>query len=215
MKNETTSNKIVGVMAYGAVALWFTFALVMGMRGNYIAGPANPPLPLALTFGVPIFLFVFLYWTNSSLRAFSHTLDLKVITGLHLWRFVGLDFLINCAQGHLPAGFALPAGIGDLIIGLTTIPLLLAILRNTPTARKWFVAWNIFGLMDLTLAVIFGILYSQSSLGILAGSGPTTLLMSQFPRSMIPTFFVPSFILLHLLALARRNAVPTGIKEHN
>ena len=45
------------------------------------------------------------------------------------------------------------------------------------------------------------------SLGILAGSGPTTLLMGEFPRSMIPTFFVPSFILLHLLALLRRKEV--------
>src|SRR3989442_321094 len=142
MKNTTTSNTTFGAMVYGATALWFTFALVMGIQGNYIASPANPPLPLALTFLVPIVFFVILYWTNSSLRAFSHMLDLKVITGMHLWRFVGLDFLMRYAQGDLPAGFALPAGIGDIIIALTTIPLLLAISRNTTTARKWFVAWN-------------------------------------------------------------------------
>src|SRR5436190_921565 len=102
MKSDPTNNKTVAAMVYGAIALWFIFALVMGIRGNYIANPANPPLPLALTFAVPIVVFVSLYWTNSSLRAFSRMLDLKVITGLHLWRFVGLDFLMRYAQGHLP-----------------------------------------------------------------------------------------------------------------
>jgi hypothetical protein len=50
-----------------------------------------------------------------------------------------------------------------------------------------------------------GILHSPSSIGILAGAGPTTQLMSQLPRCMVPTFLVPVFMLLHLLALARRH----------
>ena len=37
----------------------------------------------------------------------------------------------------------------------------------------------------------------------MAGGGPSTQLMGQFPLSLIPTFFVPVFILLHLVALAR------------
>jgi hypothetical protein len=205
MKNQHSTTKSTGAIAYGAVALWFIFAFVMGIQGNYVSSPTNPPLLLGLTFIVPILVFIVLYWTNTSLRAFAHTLNLKVTIGLNLWRLGGVDFLIRYAQGHLPAGFAFPAGIGDVITGLTAIPLLLAISRNTPTARKRFVAWNVFGLIDLILAVSLGILHSQSSFGILAGSGPTTLLMGEFPRSMIPTFFVPSFILLHLLALARRN----------
>ena len=49
--------------------------------------------------------------------------------------------------------------------------------------------------------------FSGSTLGVLTGTGPSTLLMSELPRSMIPTFLVPLFILLHLLALARREEV--------
>src|SRR6266542_2571459 len=99
MKNENISSKKAEAMVYGALALWFTFALVMGIQGNYQASPTSPPLPLALTFAVPILLFLILYVANRSLRGFSNTLDLKIITGLHLWRFVGLDFLMHYAQG--------------------------------------------------------------------------------------------------------------------
>jgi len=70
------------------------------------------------------------------------------------------------------------------------------------------VAWNLFGLFDLILALSLGLSFSASSLGFLAGTGATTLLMTELPRSMIPTFGVPMFILLHLLALARRKELP-------
>jgi hypothetical protein len=82
-----------------------------------------------------------------------------------------------------------------------------AISRDNAGARARFVAWNFLGIFDLVLAVTMGILNSPSAFGILAGSGPTTLLMSQFPRSLIPTFFVPLYIVLHLLALVRRREI--------
>src|SRR5215212_4132482 len=37
----------------------------------------------------------------------------------HTVRVTGLAFLIAMAQGYLPAAFALPAGLGDIAIGLT------------------------------------------------------------------------------------------------
>jgi hypothetical protein len=85
--------------------------------------------------------------------------------------------------------------------------------NHTPSVRKWFVAWNILGIIDLVLAVTLGILHSVSTFGILAGNGPTTLLMTQFPRSLVPTFLVPIYILLHLLALARRNEVTSNLSD--
>jgi hypothetical protein len=123
---------------------------------------------------------------------------------------MALDFLLCAAAGTLPIGFALPAGLGDILTGLAAIPLAFALSNGTPGTRKKFVAWNIFGLLDLLVAVSMGILHSGSSLGLLAGSGPTTQLMTELPRSMVPTFLVPMFMLLHLLGWARRNEVVSG-----
>lgn len=70
-------------------------------------------------------------------------------------------------------------------------------------ARGWLLAWNTFGLVDLVSAIAMGVLYSNSALGVLANGGVTTELMVTFPVSLIPTFLVPLFILMHLLTFAR------------
>jgi len=201
--------KTAKVLTIGGIALWFGFALMMSIRGGFQAGVANPPLPLGLTFLVPIIVFVGAYLSSASLRAFANRLDLRIVTGAHVWRLIGFDFLYRYLRGQLPGGFALPAGIGDILVASTAIPMALAISRQAPSARKKFVAWNVFGIIDLCVAVGTGILFSQSTVGILVGSGPSTFIMSEFPHALIPTFFVPLFILLHLLALARRNEIVT------
>lgn len=51
-------------------------------------------------------------------------------------------------------------------------------------------------------AITLGILYSNVPLGVLR-SDISTPPMVTFPVHLIPTFFVPLFILLHLLSLKR------------
>jgi hypothetical protein len=208
-KSESSASlpRRLPLLIFSGIALWFVFALVMSIGGGYQAGGENPPLALGLTFLIPIIVFVVAYWSSNSLREFAGRLDLRFITAAHVGRIIGFDFLIKYAQGQLPGGFALPAAIGDILTAAMAIPMAFAISGKGPSVRNRFVAWNVFGLVDLFLAVSLGILHSQSSLGVLVGSGPNTFLMSEFPRSLIPTFFVPMFILLHLLALARRNEV--------
>ncbi|MGH7233778.1 MAG: hypothetical protein ACREJU_20815, partial [Nitrospiraceae bacterium] len=105
---------------------------------------------------------VLLYHHSPSVRRVARSADLGVLTLLHLWRLVGTDFLLEYSRGRLPGGFAFPAGIGDLIIGLTAIPMALALLRDPERARPWFILWNVFGLVDLVVAVGSGILHSES-----------------------------------------------------
>ena len=60
--------------------------------------------------------------------------------------------------------------------------------------------WNVFGLLDFTVAV---------SLGLLTSPGPLQLIVPDvvnsslglYPTVMIPAFAVPSSILLHALSL--------------
>ena len=66
-------------------------------------------------------------------------------------------------------------------------------------------AWNLFGILDLVVAVSTGALSSGFVFG-LAGK-VTTAPMAQLPLVFIPAYFVPLFIMFHLAALfqARRN----------
>ncbi len=210
MKNDPTSyddTKFTGRLIYGVIALWFAFALWMGAEGRYQASPKSPPLALGLTLALPVLFFVLTYSRHGSFWRFCQSLDLRFVVAAHLWRIMAIDFVLCTVEGRLPAGFGLPAGIGDIITGIAAVSLAFGISQGKFGLRKKFVAWNVFGLFDLILAVSLGIMHSPGPAGILAGSGPTTLLMSELPRSLIPTFLVPLFMLLHLLALARRNEV--------
>lgn len=207
MKNNNASSKAVAAIVYSAIALWFAFALITSINGGFVPSPDKPPRTLGLTFGVPTLVLLLGYFLSRPFRAFAHLLDLRLITGLHAWRIVAVDFLVECGRGRLPATFSMPAGFGDIITGVGAMVFVYLMSKKAPVSRKRFVAWNIFGLVDLITAVSLGILHSESAFGILRGAGVSTALMAEFPRAIIPAFLVPLFILLHLLALARRNEV--------
>ena len=69
-----------------------------------------------------------------------------------------------------------------------------------------FVGWNLFGMLDLVVAVGLGALSSSLAAGV-AGE-VTTAPMARLPLVLIPAFLVPLFLMLHLAALfqARRRA---------
>jgi hypothetical protein len=217
-KNNRNDSWPTKMFVYSVLALWFFFALMMSAEGKFAT--QKTPVALGLSFALPIVFFVLAYFGSKSFRAFCNALDLSIITGLHMWRILGLDFMMHYFEGNLPAGFALPAGLGDTIIAVTALPMAIGISRHGVIGKR-FVAWNIFGLLDLFTAVGLGIMFSKSTFGVLAGAGPDTYLMSVLPLSLVPTFLVPIFILLHLLALSRRkevtvqSGVPNVVGQHS
>ena len=114
-------------------------------------------------------------------------------------RVVGVMFLLVMALGRLPAVFALPAGLGDMAVGIAA-PFIARRLRDGSTrGAVWF---NIMGIVDLVVAV---------SVGYLAATGPTQLItvtpsteaVTMLPLALIPTVAVPFALALHVLSLLR------------
>lgn len=189
-----------------AVLLWFSGAFIAGWFDLFVQSDA-PPTYLGLFILLPIVVFTSLYLSNNNFRVFANSIDISLVVVAHLWRYVGIGFLIAFLYGRLPAQFAIPEGLGDIIAAAFALPLALALQRKK-TVRGYFIAWNIFGLADLVSAITLGVLYSQGPFGILR-TEVSTALMTTFPVNLIPTFFVPLFIMLHVLALVRRQEVAT------
>jgi hypothetical protein len=189
-----------------AIAIWFAAAFIAGALG-IVNEPERPPLVLLSFFVVPILGFVTAYVTSAAFRAFTETIPMTLLVGSHLWRFVGIGFVAGWLAGRLPAGFGIPEGFGDIIAALGALLLLPSVRRGT-ASRGWLLAWNAFGLLDLVSAVTVGLLFSNSRLGALATPTSNTALMASFPVSLIPTFFVPLFILVHILIFRRLAPAP-------
>jgi hypothetical protein len=184
-----------------ALTIWFAAAFFAGLRG-WVNQPGQPPLVLLGFFVVPIVALIAAYVESPTFRAFANQISLTVLVGAHVWRFVGVFFLTGALSGALAKGFGYPAGIGDIVAALWAL-LLIPMLRKGTASPHHVLAWNVFGLLDLLAAISTGLLYSNSSLGVLVRGGVTTERMSTFPVSLIPTFFVPLFILVHLLIFKR------------
>jgi hypothetical protein len=188
---------------YWIIGLWAVAALVGGAMDAFNQ-PNVPPLALGAFLFVPIVGFILAYELSPSFKHAVNQIPLWMITVAHLWRLVGLGFVIGTLIHVLPPQFGYPEGIGDVIAALLCVPLAIAIRSNRHSSRlrTAFVAWNVYGLIDLLSAISMGILYSNGPLGVLRGDVSTALMVT-FPVNLIPTFFVPLFILLHLLAIRR------------
>jgi len=202
MQNESLRRMNTYVIV--GVIVWVGSALVAGWLGLF-SQPGGPPTLLGLFIALPIAVCTTLYLASGRFREFAHGISLPLIVGAHLWRYVGLGFVMAWLFGKLPPQFGIPEGIGDIVAAVFALPLALALYRGRPV-RTSYVVWNIFGLVDLVSAISVGVLYSQGSFGILR-TGVSTALMTTFPVHLIPTFFVPLFIMLHVLALLRRKEV--------
>jgi hypothetical protein len=112
------------------------------------------------------------------------------------YRAAGLIFLYPLlAYGIVPAEFAVPAAIGDLVTGALAPFVARAVAERRPHALRWATAWNLFGVLDLLVAPVAAVL-SQAPVLVL------------FPLSLVPLFTgTPIGILTHIYSL--RNLAAT------
>jgi len=191
----------VKTLTVAIISLWFLLALGGSVLGVFDS-KQRLPIPLGAAAALPVVAYAICYLRWAEFRQFVLAANLRVLTLAQTWRVGGVVFLILHHQGLLPGVFALPAGWGDIAIGVTAPLVAWAISSKNRFPKKIFISWNVLGMLDLVMAVSLGILASASPLGVLAGE-ITTQIMGTFPLSLIPTFFVPLLIIFHLIALGR------------
>jgi hypothetical protein len=115
-------------------------------------------------------------------------------------RIAGVVFVIVMAQSHLPAVFALPAGLGDMAIGVAA-PFVARRLAQG-TGRSEAVRFHILGIVDLVVAGSIGFLL----LGFVEVT-PSTAPLLLIPLALILTVAVPLAVAQHVISLRGLRAV--------
>jgi hypothetical protein len=187
----------VALASGGALALWLIAEIALARKGSFVqaAGAAGPPGVGINLVAVLIALTVVLAVSPSLRSLLSRQSSL---IRLHLWRFEGALFLILMAQGRLPALFALPAGIGDILVAATAP--WVARRADTGEGKRLAIMWNILGLTDLIVAIALGVMTNPGTLHVF-NTVPDSAAMAHFPTALIPTFFVPLAMTLHVISL--------------
>jgi hypothetical protein len=191
-----------------ALVVWLGVVVVLGRAGWFVTPPGEPSVRLLAGVTLPVALFVVVYGASGRFREYVRAGDPRLLTTLQSWRVLGGTFLVLLSFGLLPAAFAVPAGWGDIAIGLTAPFVALALAGGGPRwAGRLFVGWQILGLLDLIVAVGTGAALRS---GVGATGDPAAvdlmLIMSQLPLGLVPTFAVPLFVIFHLASLAQYRA---------
>jgi hypothetical protein len=181
------------------LVIWFGLALWLAQSGFFLA-PTSVVLPIALAIGIPIAAGLFILFSTPTSKAVVEAVPQSWMTGVQVYRALVAMFLALWLQGRMPSEFALPAGAGDVIVGVTAPIVAWLNATRSPAALAATLVWNVFGIADLVVAVGTGFLTSPSPYQMLAFDRPNELI-AQHPFVLVPIIFVPLSIILHGLSL--------------
>src|SRR5215471_381595 len=157
--------------------VWFAATPLLAQSGFFLG--VGIPIALGLTL---IFGFVLMF--SPTFRKLLTITPMHWIIGIQVFRVFGVMWLIGYAQGQLPGLFALPAGIGDTLTGLTAPLVAYWCYKNGKGARLIAFIWCLFGTLDLLDAITLANLTNPALIAVL-------------PFVLIPAFGVPRSLVLH------------------
>ena len=193
-------------MQSGAYLLgWLLLALGLGGAGIFQASSATVFPWIALGVSLPILTSIFLLRRSSSLNRVIEMIPIHWLVGVQLYRAFGIIFLLLYTANFLPAEFAIPAGFGDVLVGVTAPVVGYLFYKGYRWACIGVLAWNLIGILDLAIAITIGFLSSPGPFHVLATEAPNELITA-FPLVLVPVFAVPLSIVLHLVTLRRLKA---------
>lgn len=179
------------------LAVWYGLVYFLGNLGFW-ANPTILPF-IAVGFAALFFWIRFLY-KLTFLQKIISTIPVYWLVGIQVFRVMGIEFLSFHALGLIPGEFAIPTGWGDVLVGITAIPVVMFLWTKQPFAKKLAIWWNYLGIADLALALTLGIATFPRPFQILP-TQPDNLLIALYPLVMVPLFAVPLSLLIHLFAL--------------
>jgi hypothetical protein len=181
---------------------WAVASALIAHHGGYRTqlGKQPPWLPIEATVATAVLLLLARIPAVS--RGLAGPSTVRLLSWPHTFRVAGVALVISMWMGHLPALFAIPAGLGDITVGVVE-PLLSRRIR-TGHARRATLWFNLFGITDLVTAMVLG---GLTAYGIVHVS-PANSALSQLPLALIPTVGVPTLFALHVLTLRRLPSAP-------
>jgi hypothetical protein len=195
-EHRSAREAAIAAIAGAVLAVWATLTALLASRGVFLQPDSTTVLPVGVALVVVIAGLTLSLVSSASLRRLLT--NQRNLIRLNVWRLVGLIFLLLMAQGQMPALWALPAGIGDVLVGATAF--WVAGQLAAPGGVKRALIYNWFGLADLVVAVGLGIITSPGPTRVFHTT-PTSELATDFPLVLVPAFLVPLAFTLHVISL--------------
>ena len=191
---SSTQARNTGAGVYLFFLLWLTYASILALSGvlNVAALP-----PRAITFA-SLPLMVILFGVVANTRMYKRLLaaaSLPSLIRLHIFRLLGVFFIVLYLYHLLPTDFAFSADLGDIITAIFAIPVANAVSQKKRWAKVAVYAWNIFGILDIVVLMTLAVKISLHA--IATGTDGNLTLMTTFPFVWFPAFAPATILFLH------------------
>lgn len=174
-------------------AVYVGYVLFMGKSGMF-AYVCFPPMVILLT-TVPFATFLFVVVGRTSwYKQFLNHVSLARLVSIHIFRLIGIFFILLALNDALPAWFGLIAGMGDIAVACSAIWVAQQIKRKYKHANRLIWYWNTFGLIDILFTALSANVLAKLSIDE-GAMGVDALAM--FPFYFIPALAPPLIIFLH------------------
>ena len=103
------------------LALWLGGIWAAALSGVFLVRPGGiPRLPIAVV--VPVVIGLVAATRSRRIAAAVDAAPPSWLVGVQVYRVLGGIFLLQWLHGALPGAFAVPAGVGDVLVGLLALP---------------------------------------------------------------------------------------------
>jgi hypothetical protein len=188
------------------LGLWLALAFFLAPSTPSVDAAGRGIIPTTFLFfgGVSLVIAVGLLALSPTWRRVVDAVPADALISTQVYRVIGaVLFLPLYASGIVPGYFALPAGWGDLAVGLLALWVAFAVRRRLGGARPLALLWNLFGFLDLVVAVGMGTGILVPLLAPTLGPVSPAAAMTFFPLVLIPTYAVPLGFILHIYSIRR------------
>jgi len=196
-------NRRIAQAVLAGLVVWFLYAGLMAHFGILGNSETRPPGIAFIVGPVLLFLIFFVVRPSASAQGVL-AFPLWLILGTQCFR-IGVELFLHqlWIEGLIPKMMTFAGANIDIYIGLSA-----PLIAWSSTRGRWGLklagAWSILGLLALLNVVTRSILTAPGPLNLIHAEVPDRML-GTFPFLLIPGFFVPLAVVLHLLAIRAIN----------
>jgi hypothetical protein len=166
---------------------YLAYVSVFSLKGMFEVNSLPPKVMVWA--GMPLMIILFVFIGNTGLfKKLLRSISLESLISLHVFRILGVFFILIYAYRYLPGEFAFSAGLGDILTALLALPAAGMVARKS---RRWMAAvyaWNIFGILDIIDLLI---------IAVIIGAKGNLREMTVFPFVWFPAFAPATILFLH------------------
>ncbi|MEO1417705.1 MAG: hypothetical protein AAFW00_20645 [Bacteroidota bacterium] len=178
---------------------WIAIQIALSTAGIYDDLSLPPRIPLLMI--LPLFVFAFVFLNRNKQSPILHAIPIHIPIVYQSFRAViEVLFYFTFVAGILPIQVTFGGANYDVLLGISAIFVGLYAYR-TDASPKLLIAWNILGIAVVGFAAFTFI--SSFYFPEIWGDAEPNLAFNRFPFLLLPSFFMPSAIFMHLLSIVQ------------